>query len=166
MNVLELELDRANNPVDAIEQVATFNEWAFERPARDEIAICVEGTWTDYQVSFSWMEDFEALHLACAFDIKVPDNRAVETMRLIMLINEQMLFGHFDLWHSEGTVMFRQALPLNGGAEPNDSQIECLLTCALEACERHYQAFQFVIWGGKSARDALDNVLFETMGEA
>ena len=30
--------------------------------AEDEIAMTVEGRWTDYHVSFSWMEDFEALH--------------------------------------------------------------------------------------------------------
>ena len=62
--------------------------------------------------------------------------------------------------------MFRQALPLNGGAEANDQQIECLLSSALESCERHYQAFQFVVWAGKTAEQALDSVLFETLGEA
>ena len=88
-------MERDSNPVDAIEQVAAFNEWSFERPAEDEIAICVEGVWTDYNVSFSWMGDFEALHLACAFDMRVPENRIIETMRLMIKINEQMLIGQF-----------------------------------------------------------------------
>ena len=26
----------------------------------------------------------------------------------------------------------------------------------LDACERFYQAFQFVVWAGKSAKEALD----------
>ena len=61
MSLLELDLSRNPHPVDMIEQVAHANDWAFERTGDDEIAIAVAGNWTDYHVSFSWMEDFEAL---------------------------------------------------------------------------------------------------------
>jgi hypothetical protein len=37
---------------------------------------------------------------------------------------------------------------------------------AVSAAERYYPAFQFVIWAGKSAREAMDAALFETAGEA
>jgi hypothetical protein len=166
MSLLELELERSGNPVDMIEVVASANEWEFERSGDDEINISVSGLWADYNISFSWMEDFEALHLACAFDLKVPKRRELETMRLLSLINEQMLIGHFDLWIREGAVMYHQALLLNGGAEPNGEQLECLLLSALEACERYYQAFQFVVWAGHPAQEALDGSLFETHGTA
>jgi hypothetical protein len=166
MELLEIELARDCHPVDVIEQVAHNNDWSFERTGDDEISISVAGTWTDYQVSFSWMEDFEALHLACAFDIKVPENRTLEVMRLLSLINEQMLFGHFDLWEQEGAIMFRQSLLLAGGAEPTSQQVEVLLSSALEACECYFQAFQFVVWSGTSAKEALSSVLFETFGNA
>ena len=159
-------LVRDVNPVDMIEQVADFNKWSFERSTEDEIAILVQGIWTDYSVSFSWLQDFDALHIASAFDMRVPDKRRIETMRLLALVNEQMLFGHFDLWVDDGSVMFRHAMPLSGGAEANDQQIECLMQNALTSCERYYQAFQFVVWAGKSAADALDSVLFDTVGEA
>jgi hypothetical protein len=166
MELVEIEIGRDVHPVDVIEQVATNNDWAFERSGADEIAISVTGTWTDYHVSFSWMEDFEALHLACAFDIKVPENRTLEVMRLLSLINEQLLFGHFDLWEQEGAIMFRQSLLLAGGVEPSSQQVEVLLSSALDACESYFQAFQFVIWSGTSAREALSSVLFETLGTA
>lgn len=166
MELHEIVTSRDLHPVDIIEHVAHSNDWSFERTGDDEIAISVAGNWTDYHVSFSWMEDFEAVHLACAFDIKVPDNRVNEIMRLLSLINEQMLFGHFDLWEQEGAIMFRQALLLSGGVEPTAKQVEVLLGCALEACECYYQAFQFVVWSGTSARDALSSVLFETFGTA
>jgi hypothetical protein len=166
IELLELEISREIHPVDVIEQVAHNNDWSFERAGDDEISISVAGTWTDYHVSFSWMEDFEALHLACAFDIKVPEARALEVMRLLSLINEQMLFGHFDLWEQEGAIMFRQSLLLAGGVEPSSQQVEVLLSSALEACECYFQAFQFVVWSGTNARDALASVLFETFGSA
>ena len=166
MGFQEVSLERGSNPVDAVEQVAFFKKWSFERGGEDELSVLVQGIWTDYSVSFSWMEDFEALHVACAFDMRVPEKRVVETMRLMSLVNEQMLFGHFDLWLQDGSVMFRHAIPLAGGAEANESQIECLLSSALNSCERYYQAFQFVVWAGRPASEALDSVLFDTVGEA
>ena len=166
MSLLEIHSERDVNPVDMIEHVASVNDWDFERAGDDEINITVAGMWADYSVSFSWMEDFEALHLACAFDLKVPERRAAETMKLLSLVNEQLLIGHFDLWTREGVIMYRQALLLNGGAEPTDSQLECLLASAIEASERYFQAFQFVVWAGRSASEALDSALFETQGNA
>lgn len=165
MGLMELELERHLNPVDMVEMVASLNEWEFER-TDDEINMSISGVWSDYDVSMSWMEDFEALHLACAFDLKVPQSRMQETKNLLSKINEQLLIGHFDLWCKDGAVLFRQTLMLNGGAEPTSEQLECLLASALEACERYYQAFQFVVWAGKNTSDALDAVLFETAGSA
>lgn len=160
------EAARELHPVDVIERVAHLNEWAFERTGEDEIAVSVAGRWTDYHVSFSWMEDFEALHLACAFDLPVPAERTGEIMRLLALVNEQMLLGHFDLWEQEGAIMFRQSLLLAGGAEPTSRQVEVLLSSALDACECYFQAFRFVASSAASAKDALAGVLFETAGNA
>ncbi|MGN7804964.1 YbjN domain-containing protein [Ensifer sp. 22521] len=166
MSLLEMEVERQSNPVDMIEFVAANNDWSFERSGEDEIAMTVEGRWADYHVSFSWMEEFEALHLACAFDIKVPESRVNEVIRLLSHINGQVLMGHFDLWRQEEVVIFRQSLLLAGGAEPTNQQVEVLLSSALDACESYYQAFQFVVWSGMDAQRAVDAVLFETVGEA
>lgn len=166
MSLIDIGQERQSNPVDVIEHIAALNDWAFERAGDDEITISVAGHWCDYHVSFSWMEDKEAVHLACAFDLKVPVARQLEAMRLMSTINEQMWIGHFELWAKEGMVMFRQALLLSGGAEPTSAQVERLLVTAVEACERYFQAFQFVVWAGKTAEDAMATVLFETIGEA
>ena len=70
-------------------------------------------------------------------------------------MNEQMWVGHFDFWEKDGLIMFRQALVLAGGTSAADDQCEALLGAAVQACERYFQAFQFVVWAGKSAREAL-----------
>lgn len=166
MSLMELEFERQSNPVDMIEFVASSNDWSFERSGEDEIAMTVEGRWASYHVSFSWMEQYEALHLACAFDLKVPDLRVNEIIRLISEINGQVLMGHFDLWRQEDVVIFRQSLLLAGGAEPTNQQVEVLLSSAVEACEAYFQAFQFVVWSGVDARQAMEAAMFETVGEA
>jgi hypothetical protein len=154
------------NPLDVVERLAAGNDWSFERASEDEITILVTGRWTDYQLSYTWMDDIEALHLACAFDIKVPERRRAEVQALIALINERLWVGHFDQWPDEGLVMFRHALQLPAGMEPSGQQCEKLLGTALDTCERYFTAFQFVVWAGKPAKEALEAAMFETSGEA
>ncbi len=101
------------------------------RPGRtDEMSVSVGGGWTDYHVAFTWLDELEALHVACAFDLKVPSRRRGEMLELISLINEQLWVGHFDLWANEDVVMFRHSLLLAGGAEPTGGQCETLLKVA------------------------------------
>ena len=166
MELLELEFSREIHPVDVIEQVAHNNDWSFERAGDDEISISVRGSWSDYHVSFNWMQDLESLHIASAFDLKVPDARRAEVKALIATVNEQLWIGHFDMWPNDGVILFRNSHLLTGGAEVSPQQCEALLRSATESCDLYYQAFQFVVWAGKSAAEALESVLFETVGEA
>jgi hypothetical protein len=165
MSIIEIARERAT-PLEVVERLAASNHWPFERTGDDEITLNVTGRWTNYQISFTWMADIEALHLACAFDMKVPELRLNEVQALVALINEQLWIGHFDVWMQNGVVMYRHALVLAGGVAASDRQCEALLASALDACERYYPAFQFVIWAGKGAREAMDSAMFETSGEA
>ena len=167
MTQLHIEdLDRNEHPLDIVERLASLRDWIFDRAETDEMSVAVSGRWSDYHVAFTWIEDVEALHVACAFDLKVPDRRRTEILTLVSLVNEQLWVGHFDLWSTDSVVMFRHSQLLTGGAAPTQAQCAMMLKSAVDACERYYQAFQFVLWAGKSAREALDAVLFETEGEA
>lgn len=166
MSLTELEIGQPDNPVDLVERMASLNDWSFERSGDCEISLSIAGRWTDYHVSFQWMGEIEALHLACAFDIKVPEARRPEVLKLLAMVNEQLWVGHFDFWTDEGMVMYRNALLLAGGATASGRQCEALLKSALDAAERCFPAFQFVIWAGKTAKEAMDATLFETAGEA
>ena len=166
MSLIELVRDPGTNPLDVVEQLAVGNNWPFERASEDEISFIVTGRWTNYQVSFTWMSEIEALHLACAFDMRVPAQRLASVQQLVALINEQLWIGHFDIWMQNGVVMFRHALLLAGGVSASGQQCEAVLNSALDASERYFPAFQFVVWAGKSAREAMDAALFETSGQA
>jgi hypothetical protein len=166
MSLLPVEPSRAEHPVDVVERLASLRDWSFDRDEEDEISISVEGRAADYHVAFTWLSDLEALHVGCAFDLKVPDRRRAEVQSLVSLINEQLWIGHFDLWSRDNVVMFRHALLMAGGADPDGRQCEAILRTAAAVCDRYFQAFQFVLWAGKSAREALDGAMFETQGEA
>lgn len=166
MSLIEIGQNPSANPLDVIEQMATSHSWAFERDTDDEVTLFVSGRFTEYHLSFTWMNDLEALHLACAFDLKAPTRCRSELLELVSMVNEQLWIGHFDFWNRDGLIMFRQALMLSGVRMASDTQCEALLATAVTACERYYPAFQFVTWAGKTAREALDAALFETSGEA
>lgn len=162
----EIDTGRSEHPVDIVERVASLNQWAFERADDDEISIAITGGWSEYNASFTWIEEMESLHLACAFDLRVPEGRRAEVLKLIAHINEQLWVGHFDLWPSENVVMFRHSLLLAGNVLASPEQCQTLLNIATQACERYFQAFQFVVWAGKTAREALSSAMFETAGRA
>src|ERR1700685_1083191 len=166
MSLMESFDEQCGNPLDVVERMAAANHWPFERSAESEIALVVTGKGTNYQISFSWMEDIEVLHIACAFEMKVPQLRLSEVQRLIAGINEQLWIGHFDVWTQNGVVMFRHGLILGGGGAVTGRQCEVALSSALDTCERFYPAFQFVVWAGKTGREAIDSVMLETCGEA
>ena len=166
MSLLPLDPKRAEHPVDVVERIASFHDWVFDRDDEDEISISVQGSSCDYHVAFTWLSDLESLHVGCAFDLKVPERRRAAVLALVTLINQHLWIGHFDLWTGENVIMFRHALLMSGGADPDGRQCEAILKAAVEACDRYYQAFQFVLWAGKTPREALDCAMFETQGEA
>lgn len=165
MATTQANYDHFTNPVDMVEHIASVHDWTFERSAPDELTLSVTGAWCDYHISLTWRDDLEALHLACAFDYKASKPRLNDIYRLMALINEQLWLGHFDLWKEDGMLLYRHGLLL-AGAETHAGQCEALLHAALEACERYYQSFQFVLWAGKSPEDALTATMLETQGQA
>jgi hypothetical protein len=161
-----LEIEELANPLDRVERLAEAYHWAFDRTNHAEVTMRVEGGWSDLSVSLNWRDEFEILHVAVNFDAKVPPARRDETIKLIARINEQLLVGHFDLWHSDGSLVFRNSMLLSGGAEANDAQCEALIRFAVETCDRYFPAVQFVVWAGQPAVEALEAAMIETLGEA
>lgn len=160
----EIEFD-IPNPLDLVEQLVSANEWLFERPSDEELAVSVEGQWNRYQLWFAWRQDLGVLQFTCAFDMKVPSHRFADVCMLLAHINERMWVGHFDLCADDGMLMFRQASMLAEG-QATAVQIEELVEVALLECERVFPAFMFLVWGGKTPEQALEAAMLETSGEA
>jgi len=155
----------AHHPLDMLERSVEDNGWPFERSGRDELNLSVAGRWCDHHFCFTWREDMQSLHLSSAFDMRVDGTRRQDVSNLLMYVNAKMWIGHFDLWPEDGTLVFRHAM-IFPEAMVSSSQCEALLNLALEACEYYYPAFQFVLWGGKSAEEAVAAAVLECAGQA
>lgn len=153
-------------PIDMLEDYFSAHGWTSERAGDDEIVTTVTGSWTQYELRAVWREDDRVLQFLGFPDIRVSADKRAAIYEVLGLINEQLWLGHFDLWSSESVVMYRHALLLSGGAEPTEEQAIALVKAAVEACERYYQAFQFVVWAGKTAKEGMEGAILETVGEA
>ena len=165
----EYESDRDDEPpVDTLEAYFEAHNWTHDRVSDDEIVATVKGSWTTYELRALWREDDSVLQFLAFPDIKVPDDRRQAVYETIGLVNEQLWIGHFELWSSSGILLFRHAAMVDGCEEGTMSldAAELLVESAIEECERFYPVFQFVLWGGKSPKDALAAALIETQGEA
>ena len=156
----------ATNPIDLVEEIVLANEWPHDRSSDEEMVVEISGRWCDYRLLFVWQEEISALHFSCSFDMKVPKARKLPVYELLAIVNEKMWLGHFDVCSDTGLPMFRHAVLLRGAMGASVEQIEDLVDMALTECERFYPAFQFVIWGGKTAEEAVISAMIEPVGEA
>lgn len=154
------------HPLDVIERMIADKDWPFERASDHEMAVRVPGRWCDHNLFFAWNDHLEAMHVSCAFDMRVPAPKRTQVADLLALVNDKLWLGHFCLWPDEGQPLFRHVLPLRGAKGPSPEQMEDVLEVAVAECERFYPAFQFVVWGGKTAQEALEAAMIDTLGEA
>ena len=171
MTVDDLEGARdATAPIDMLEQYYAAHGWAHERHGEEEIAATAPGSWTQYELRAVWREDDGVLQFLALPDIRVAADKRVAVYEAIGLINEQLWIGHFELWASTGLVVFRYASLLGGDGDGEVGltldQAETIVDAAVDECERFYPVFQFVLWGGKTPKEALAAALIETQGEA
>ena len=171
MTVLAFETETPGaNPLDMFEQDIFEADWPVIRTADDELVITIKGNWCDYQISITWREDMSILHYACTFDAglskrDLPAQKETEMYTLNGMINEHLMFGHFDMWKHESAIVFRHSQLLHGSSTSAE-QCECIVQIAVDACEKFYPAYQFVLWAGKPAKEALAASVFETKGQA
>jgi hypothetical protein len=165
MSAIAASHNKTMNPLDRVERLAETKSWNIDRTNDHEVIMLVGGGWADLSLSFTWRDDLETLQFACMLDLKVPDKRSDEVAKLLAIINSQLVHGHYDLW-PDGSIVYRYALLLAGGARVNDEQCEGIIAFGLETTQTYYPAIQFVIWAGHTAEEALKSALLETMGEA
>lgn len=157
---------RAANPLDLLEEFADANGWPSMRAADDEFVTEPSRRWCAYRLHFLWQPELSALHLHCGIDVRVPPEKRREINDLLAIMNERLWLGHFEICSEDSTPTFRHTLLTRGQPAPGAEQLEDLMEAALEECDRYYPAFQFVLWGGRPAEEAMSAALIETAGEA
>ena len=167
MNVDDFESARdANAPIDMLEQYFAARGWDFQRAGDEEIVAQFQGSWAQYELRAVWREEDRVLQFLALPDIRVTADKRSAMYETLGLINEQLWLGHFDVWSQGGVLVYRHGLLLGDEGLLSLSQAQGLVETAVDECDRFYPAFQFVLWGDKSPRDALASAMVDAAGEA
>tara|TARA_B100000686_G_C16370562_1_gene752335 strand:+ start:223 stop:726 length:504 start_codon:yes stop_codon:yes gene_type:complete len=153
-------------PLDIIEEFVNTQGWHINRLKEEEITAIYNGKWCDYSLHFAWLDRISAINFTCAFDVRIPEKKISLIHTLIALINDKLWLGHFCIWQQEALPTFRYTFPLRGNSNLTPQQTEDVLETTIITCEKFYPAFQYVMWGGKNPKQALEATLLEPLGEA
>ena len=162
----EDDVDLALDPLDIIEHVLSAENLTFDCTEDGDLAFTLAGDWKDYELWFAWRPEADCLQLCLSMDIRAKKARRPAAHSLLSLINQRVWLGHFEVWTDDGEVVFRHAMSLPTGERPTLAQAASMIDAAVEAADRFYPAFDFLINGGKSPDDAIAACMFETVGSA
>ena len=157
--------DQDSAPLDMLAALFDAHGWPVTTSA-DELAGEIKGSWTTYQLKGLWRGEDNVLQILCLPEVRIPAEQMTAAHELVTLINEQMWLGHFDIWSNGGVLLYRNGNLLGDDGLLSIAQAQALIETAVEECDRFYPAFQFVLWGGKSPREALDAAMVDAAGEA
>ena len=166
MDATPEDVELGFDPLDVVEHVLSAENLDFDRTEDGDLAFALPGDWKDYELWFAWRPEVDCLQLCLSLDMKADREQRAAGFELLSLINQRVWLGHFELWPDEGEVVFRHAMAMPSGDRPTLSQAASMIDAAVEAADRFYPAFDFVLRGGKSPADAMAACMFETVGEA
>jgi hypothetical protein len=156
----------ALDPLDVVERVLAAENLSFDRTDDGDLAFALTGDWKDFELWFAWRPEADCLQLCLSVDLKAGKALREAANGLVNLINQRVWLGHFEVWADDGEIVFRHALSLPDGERPSMAQTASMIDAAMEAADRFYPAFDFLISGGKSPEDAMAACMFETIGHA
>ena len=154
------------DPLEVLEAAAAGLEFEMERIGENELHVMLPGVWRDIGLWFTWRPELATLQMGAPIDLKAPAARVTEASHLITMVNERLWVGHFDLWADDHSIVYRNAAILPGDGSLDAAQADAMIRAVSEAVDRFYPAFNFLVWGGKSPKEALKASLFETSGNA
>jgi hypothetical protein len=155
----------AMDPLDVVEHVLRGENLAFDRTEDGDLAFSLTGDWKDFELWFAWRPEVDCLQLCLSIDLKAQARREA-AFELINMINQRVWLGHFEIWADEGEVVYRHSMALPDGERPTTAQTASMIDAAMEAADRFYPAFDFLIAAEKSPREAMAACMFETAGHA
>ncbi len=166
MALSEQFLSEDLHPIDIVESLAEHNDWQFDRVGDDQIAMAVEGQWRTYSITLAWSAYDETLRMVCTFEMEPPRDKLPALFEALNEINDQCWAGAFTYWREQKLMVYRYGLLMSGGQGASPEQIDTLITAAVLNCERFYPAFQLVVWGDRTPRDAMQVAIAEAYGRA
>ena len=154
-----------SDPLDVVEHVLSAENLPFDRTEEGDLAFTLGGDWKDYELWFAWRPEGDCLQLCLSMDLTVGKAQRADAHELIAQVNPRVWLGHFELWE-DGEIIFRHGMTLMSNEQPSLAQAAGMIDVAVEAADRFFPAFDFLLRGAKTPQEAIAACMFETVGEA
>ncbi len=166
MALSETYLEDDIHPIDIVQNIATHQDWEFQRIADDQIAMAVVGQWRTYSITLAWSDYDETLRLICTFEMGPPVDSLPALYETLNEVNDQCWAGGFTYWQEQALMVYRYGLILSGEQIASPEQIDTMISAAVLSAEKYYPAFQLVVYGNRSPKEALQVAIAEAYGRA
>lgn len=166
MAVSEHYLEDELHPIDIVEGLASHNDWEFDRVGDNQIAMAVEGQWRTYSITLAWSDYDETLRLICTFEMEPPEEMLPALHETLNEVNDKCWAGAFSFWEEQQLMVYKYGLMLAGGQIASPDQIDTMISAAVLSAERYYPAFQLVVYGGRTPKEAMQVAIAEAYGHA
>ena len=166
MALTETYLEDDIHPIDIVQNIATHQDWEFQRIADDQIAMAVVGQWRTYSITLAWSDYDETLRLICTFEMEPPVDSLPALYETLNEVNDQCWAGGFTYWQEQALMVYRYGLILSGEQIASPEQIDTMISAAVLSAEKYYPAFQLVVYGNRSPKEALQVAIAEAYGRA
>ena len=154
------------HPIDIVEHIAEHHDWSFDRLGDNQIAMAVEGQWRTYSITLAWSDYDETLRLVCSFEMEPPEDKHGALYEALNAVNDECWAGAFTFWAEQKLMIYRYGLVLAGGQMASPDQVDTMIRAAVLSAERFYPAFQLVVWGDRTVKDAMQVAIAEAYGRA
>ena len=154
------------HPIDIVEHLAEDHDWEFDRVGDDQIAMAVEGQWRTYSLTLAWSASDETLRMVCSFEMEPPEAKLPILYQTLNEVNDRCWAGAFTYWAEQKLMVYRYGLVMAGAPAVHPDQVDTLIRTAVLSAERFYPAFQLVIWGDRTPKNAMQVAMAEAYGRA
>ena len=157
----------ALDPLDVVERVLAAENLTFDRTEDGDLAFALAGDWKDYELWFAWRPEADCLQLCLSHRLDAPTipARAAPTSWSIWSTS-----GSGSAISRSGPTTARSSSatpwPCRTASGRRLAQAASMIDAAMEAADRFYPAFDFLLAGGKTPDEAMAACMFETVGQA
>ena len=135
MALSETYLEDDIHPIDIVQNIATHQDWEFQRIADDQIAMAVVGQWRTYSITLAWSDYDETLRLICTFEMEPPVDSLPALYETLNEVNDQCWAGGFTYWQEQALMVYRYGLILSGEQIASPEQIDTMISALRTAAE-------------------------------
>lgn len=90
-----------------------------------------------------------------ALPVNVPKEAYPSVTEFVNLVNSSIVIGNFEINYSDGDVMMKTSVVLNGIENCDEDYFENLLTISMFGADKYFPGYLSILYGGKTPQEAL-----------